>query len=181
MPVLSIFKQLSRAAAAATILMLLHASASAVTIVVPPSLQTAATQKLVFEAWADGVQIYTCNPGTSEGAAPAWVFKAPEATLSDTNSAKTARHYAGPTWEAADGSRVVGKVKASATPTTSAIPWLLLDVKSTEGNGMFSKITAVQRLATDAGKAPDDGCSASTLGVEVRVPYKAVYRFYTGQ
>lgn len=176
----SIFSiRLTRTLLAAAALTLLQAGAHAATITVPDNLQTAATQTLAVEAHAVGVQIYTCTAAKTDGGKAEWVLKAPDAILYDAAGAKLATHYAGPTWEATDGSKVVGKVKASATPTADAIAWLLLDVKSAEGNGVFGKITAVQRLATEAGKAPADGCAAANLGKEVRVPYKAVYRFYT--
>jgi hypothetical protein len=154
-------------------------AAHAATISVPDNLQTPPALKLAVEANAVGVQIYTCTAVKTDGGKAGWVLKAPEATLYDAAGTKLARHYGGPTWEAVDGSKVVGKVKASATPSDSAIAWLLLDVKSTEGQGTFSKVTAVQRLATEEGKAPADGCDKAGLGKEVRVPYKAVYRFYT--
>lgn len=165
---------------AAITLSLLQASAtiSAAAITVPDNLQPSPAQTLALEAHAVGVQIYTCDTAKTEGAAPAWTLKAPDAILSYASGAQAAKHYAGPTWEAPDGSKVVGKVKASATPSADAIPWLLLDVKSTAGTGIFSKITAVQRVATEGGKAPQEGCTAASLGQEVRVPYQAVYRFY---
>ncbi|HEV7817203.1 MAG TPA: DUF3455 domain-containing protein [Janthinobacterium sp.] len=155
------------------------AGAFAAAVMVPENLQPAPTQKLALEANAAGVQIYTCSAAKSGEGKTEWVLKAPEATLYDAAGNKLARHYAGPTWESVDGSKVVGKLKSSATPSDSAIAWLLLDVKSTEGNGVFSKITAVQRVATEDGKAPADGCSHAGLGKEVRIPYKAVYRFFT--
>jgi hypothetical protein len=163
-------------AAAATV-----SQARAAAIPVPTSLQTAPTQTLALEAHAVGVQIYTCSAPKTAGAKPEWILKAPDAVLYDAAGAKVAKHYAGPTWEAADGSKVVGKARVSTLPTPSAIPWLLLDVTSTEGSGMFSRVTAVQRLATEAGKAPAAGCDDGSLGKEVRVPYKAVYRFYTAK
>lgn len=162
-------------------LTLMSAGASAAGITVPASLQTAPAQALALEASATGVQIYTCSAAEADGGKPEWTLKAPEATLFAADGAKLGVHYAGPTWEANDGSKVVGKMKASATPSSDAIPWLLLDVTSAEGSGIFGKITAVQRLATDGGKAPADGCALASLGKEVRVPYKAVYRFYTAK
>lgn len=149
-------------------------------ISVPDKLQPGAGQTLAIEAQAAGTQIYTCA-ATNEGARPAWVLKAPDAGLVDARGAQLAWHYAGPTWQAVDGSKVVGKAKASATPSADAISWLLLDVASTTGSGMFGKVTAVQRLATEGGKAPLEGCTAASLGQETRVPYKAVYRFFTSK
>lgn len=165
----------------AVVATMLQARAHAADIRVPTSLQTAPAQTLALEARAAGVQIYTCSAARTVGAKPEWILKAPDAVLYDASGAKVAKHYAGPTWEALDGSKVVGKARASAIPTASAIPWLLLDATSTEGSGRFSHVTAVQRLATEAGKAPADGCDAASLGKELRVPYKAVYRFYTAQ
>jgi hypothetical protein len=176
-------RQLTRAALAAITFVLLQASGtvSAAAITVPDNLQPAASTTLALEAHAVGVQIYTCAGAKADAAAPAWTLKAPDAILSDASGAQVAKHYAGPTWEAPDGSKAVGQAKASATPSPDAIPWLLLDVKSTSGNGIFSKITAVQRVATEAGKAPQDGCTVASVGQEVRVPYQAVYRFYTNK
>lgn len=155
------------------------AAASAAVITVPDALQAPASAQLALEANAVGVQIYTC--GATKSGKPEWSLKAPEATLYDAAGAKLARHYAGPTWEAVDGSKVVGKVKASATPDDGAIAWLLLDAKSAPGSGTLGKVTVIQRLATEAGKAPADGCDKAALGKELSVPYKAVYRFYTAK
>jgi hypothetical protein len=75
------------------------------------------------------------------------------------------KHYTGPTWESNDGSKVIGEVKASDNgPDTNAIPWLLLNTKSTEGNGIFSKTQSVQRVKTVGGKAPVDGCNQAQGG-----------------
>jgi hypothetical protein len=177
MPVQSLSFRAAIAAIAALAAMAIPACAMAAAIDVPEKLQPAANQQLALEAHAVGVQIYTCS--AAEGGKTGWTLKAPEATLYDDAGTKLARHYGGPTWESVDGSKVVGKVKASATPDDSAIAWLLLDVKSAQGEGSLGKVSAVQRLATEAGKAPADGCAKGDLGKEVQVPYKAVYRFYT--
>lgn len=159
-------RQRVRAALAVITLSLLQASgtASAAATIVPDNLQPATSTTLALEAHTVGVQIYSCDAAKTDGAPPGWTLKAPDAILSDASGAKVEKHYAGPTWESPDGSKVVGKVKASATPSPDAIPWLLLDVKSITGNGIFSKITAVQRVATEAGKAPQDGCTAASVG-----------------
>ncbi|WP_141290756.1 DUF3455 domain-containing protein, partial [Ideonella azotifigens] len=77
---------------------------------VPLALQPPAGQVLYLEALATGVQIYDCKAKADGGAE--WVFKAPEATLADRAGRALGKHYAGPTWEALDGSTVVGEVKA---------------------------------------------------------------------
>jgi hypothetical protein len=144
---------------------------------VPPALQLPATHSLYLEARADGVQIYRCS--RKSDATYEWAFNAPEARLSDRSGHPLGKHYAGPTWEALDGSTVVGETKArDAGPTTTAIPWLLLAAKSHAGSGTFTAANYVQRVATMGGAAPTQGCFESTLGQQARVPYSAVYYFY---
>src|SRR5206468_420762 len=96
--------------------------------------RTPATEVLSLETEATGVQIYECNAGKDVPTRFEWVFKAPEADLFDRAGNKIGKHYAGPTWESNDGSKVVGEVKAqNAGPDSGAIPWLLLNAKSTSG------------------------------------------------
>ncbi len=147
---------------------------------VPDKLQAPAGQALAFDLLGEGVQIYVCAARKDDATKFEWSLKAPEAELFDASGKKVVKHYAGPTWEAADGSKVVGEVKARDDgPDPNAIPWLLLSAKVTSGNGMLGKIVSVQRLHTVGGKAPADGCSeAAQAGREVRVPYQARYAFY---
>ena len=146
---------------------------------VPENLKVPAGQTLSLVSPATGVQIYECGAIKADPARFEWVFKAPEADLFDLSGKKIGKHYAGPTWESNDGSKVVGEVKARDDgPAATAIPWLLLAAKSTSGNGVFSRIQGIQRLYTVGGKAPVGGCSKPQLGKEARVPYKATYYFY---
>ncbi len=88
-------------------------------------------------------------------------------------------HGAGPHWQAADGSRIVGKVVQRAdAPTPSAIAWLLLATQSAGPNGSFSDITSIQRVNTVGGIAPANGCGPATAGTSVRIDYTADYHFY---
>jgi hypothetical protein len=138
------------------------------------NLQVPAGNKVAFHAYAEGVQIYRWD-GTS------WVFVAPEATLfADAgHHGVVGTHYAGPTWESASGSKVVGTVLERATPDPNAIPWLLLQAKTTEGPGIFDQVTYIQRVNTVGGKAPT--APGDYVGQEVRVPYTAEYFFYRAQ
>jgi len=146
---------------------------------VPERLRVEGGQALVLEARASGVQIYVCGPGKEDPASLQWVFKAPEADLFDLSGARIGKHYAGPTWESSDGSKVVGQVKAQeASPDPTAVPWLLLVAKSTSGTGVFGRIASIQRLDTVGGKAPAGGCDAAHAGAEARVPYRGTYFFY---
>ena len=147
---------------------------------VPDSLRVPSTDRLALEVRAIGVQIYDCKPSgnpTQRG----WVLRAPEAELFDPSGKKIGRHYAGPTWELNDGSKVVGEVKArDDRPDPDAIPWLLLSVKSGSGSGAFARAVSIQRVQTVGGKAPAGGCVEAEAGREVRVPYSATYCFYVG-
>jgi hypothetical protein len=143
---------------------------------VPQSLQPPDNQQLVFSVVGKGDQIYTCK---GDGGQFAWALKAPEAQLFDKDGKVFGKHFAGPSWEANDGSRVTGKAAANvASPDADAIPWLLVNVVSHDGNGVLSRVTTIQRLHTKGGKAPDSGCDAEHVGQEVRKAYSAEYVFY---
>ncbi len=146
---------------------------------VPASLQPAVTGTLTLTAQATGVQIYACGNSVSQPNTFTWQFTAPEADLFDQSGAKIGRHYAGPTWESMDGSKVVGELKArDPGPDAKSIPWFLLTAKSNSGTGVFGKTHSVQRLNTSGGMPPADGCTQAQSGAVVRVPYKATYTFY---
>ena len=85
------------------------------------------------------------------------------------------RHYAGPNWEASDGSAVTGKAAANAPGTTSAdIPWLKLDVVAHRGSGKLSGVTTVQRTNTHGGNL-NGPCDRA--GAYFSAPYSADYVF----
>ena len=142
----------------------------------PPQLQPPPTEQLLLQVHAKGDQIYTCK---GDAAQFAWTLKAPDAQLFDKDGKPFGKHFAGPSWEAPDGSRVTGKAVANApSPDADSIPWLLVNIVGHEGAGVLSRATAVQRLNTRGGKAPATGCDASHGGQEVRVAYSADYLFY---
>ena len=141
-----------------------------------PSALVPAGLSVYLAVPATGVQIYTC--GKNDAGAPTWVFKAPEAQLFDTDKKQIGKHYAGPTWEALAGGKVVGAAKANVpAPEAGSIPWLLLDIKSSEGSGAFNQAKAILRVDTHGGVAPAAGCDAAHAGEEARVPYTATYLF----
>ena len=127
----------------------------------PPSLRAPAGSTLAFEVQAEGVQVYAC---AASGGSFAWTFRAPEAKLFEPGGQPAGTHYAGPTWEAGDGSKVVGAKVEGATPDPGAIPWLLLRATSHSGSGRMQQVTFVQRLQTSGGNAPgSSGFSPSTF------------------
>ncbi len=147
--------------------------------VVPDNLKVPAGQTLSLVSRATGVQIYECGAGKTDPAKFEWAFKAPEADLFDLSGRKIGKHYAGPTWESDDGSKVIGEVKARDDgPDASAIPWLLLSAKSASGAGVFGRTKSIQRLHTAGGKAPAEACDRAQLAKQARVAYRATYYFY---
>jgi hypothetical protein len=149
---------------------------------VPENLRPPATEVLSLELKVTGVQIYECNASKDDPTRFEWIFKAPEADLFDPAGNKIGKHYAGPTWESSDGSKVVGEVRARDNePDPDAIPWLLMSAKSTSGTGIFSQVKSIQRLHTVGGKAPTEGCSQGQAGKMARINYKATYNFYVAK
>ena len=149
--------------------------------VVPASLQVPAGNRLFLHVYAKGVQLYRCTRDRADSNKFSWVNIAPVADLYTASDYKTiaGKHYAGPTWEAKDGSRVVGKAVATVpSPDAHSVPWLRLDAIRHEGNGTMSQVLSIQRLNTKGGKAPVNGCDSSHTGSEARAPYEAEYYFY---
>jgi hypothetical protein len=146
---------------------------------IPAGLRVPPGAVLAQQVRAAGVQIYVCTADNSDAARFSWTLKQPEADLFDQAGIKIGKHYAGPTWEANDGSRVTGEVVARAdSPAPNSIPWLLLRAKSASGSGMFGSVIFIQRLGTAGGNAPAGRCDQTAAGVEARTPYTAEYRFY---
>ena len=155
------------------------AGASARAVDVPATLRPPASQELMLEILAKGVQVYECSSSNDAYPTFAWKFKGPEADLADRAGRPMGSHYGGPTWKAPDGSAVVAEVSAKADATEpKAIPHLLLNVKSASGNGVFSKVRSIQRLDTVGGIAPATPCTAQEATRVARVPYTATYYMY---
>jgi hypothetical protein len=143
---------------------------------IPQQLQPPAGEQLFLQVHAKGDQVYTCKNDAEQFS---WALKAPDAQLFDKDGKPFGKHFAGPSWEAIDGSRVSGKAVANApSPDTDSIPWLLVKVVSHEGSGVLSRATTIQRLNTKGGKAPASGCDAAHVDQEVRALYSADYLFY---
>ena len=138
---------------------------------IPANLKPPAGETLAREANGVGDQVYTCD-GTS------WVLLRPDAKLLDESGKEVGSHFAGPTWQWSDGSRVKGRAVANATPDPDSIPWLLVTAVDHQGDGVLKNVSSIQRLSTKGGKAPGGGCDAAHKGQEYRSHYTAVYYFY---
>ena len=143
---------------------------------IPPALQPPVDEKLILQLHGTGDQIYSCK---SEGGLFRWTLKGPDAQLSDIKGQPFGKHFAGPSWQSNDGTRVTGKLAATVdSPDAESIPWLLIKVASHTGSGVLARATTIQRLHTEGGKAPSEGCDSDHVDQEVRVPYSADYLFY---
>jgi hypothetical protein len=141
-----------------------------------PDAIAAKNETVVLTLHAEGAQVYDCK--AAESGKLAWQFREPVATLID-NGKTVGRHYAGPTWEHVDGSRVVGKPVARANGATPKdIPWLRLEAVDARGAGELTGITAIQRINTQGGRI-EGACEKA--GATLAVPYAADYVFLKKQ
>ncbi|TPQ33360.1 hypothetical protein C2U70_19365 [Bradyrhizobium guangdongense] len=151
------------------LLLLTGAAGAAETL---PDAIAAPGETTVLSVHAEGAQVYECK-AAADGKL-AWSFREPVATL--LAEGKTiGRHYAGPNWEHADGSAVVGKAIGNAPGGSPAdIPWLKLEVASRRGSGVLTPVTTVQRINTHGGKL-EGPCDKA--GEFKSAPYSADYVF----
>jgi hypothetical protein len=140
----------------------------------PESLKPPAAERLRTRVHASGQQIYTCDGSK-------WILSGPDAKLCDEAGRLVGSHFAGPTWQWSDGSRVTAKPIASATPDPESIPWLLLTATGHTGDGVMKNVSSIQRLQTKGGKAPANSCDASHRDEHARISYTAEYYFYVSQ
>lgn len=147
---------------------------SAGSIDVPPGAQ------VLLQAKGEGVQIYSCRG--SDGVFK-WALEGPDARLLDSAGRVIGRHFAGPTWQLQDGSRVQGELMASEpSPDAGSVAWLLLRAKAGTGTGKLAAAGYVRRTETHGGAPDQAACrSSSDAGKQVRVPYSATYTFYSAQ
>lgn len=140
-----------------------------------PSLPEAIAVKdaaAVATVQATGAQIYACSKN-AKGALE-WTFREPIAALFQ-NGKTVGRHYVGPTWEFADGGRVVGKLVSKAPgKTPKDIPWLKLDAAEPATSGPVAGAKIVLRIDTKGGVF-EGACS--TEGEFHSEPYSATYVF----
>ncbi|WP_328477036.1 DUF3455 domain-containing protein [Actinoplanes sp. NBC_00393] len=154
-------------------------SAAAETPKVPPALAPPPGHVVHAVLKARGVQVYGCQSG-------AWALIEPAASLTGVTvrpvKRTTALHFRGPSWQSdQDGSLVEGNregVLQVPSDNPDSIPQLRIAAKTTRGDGVFGKVTYIQRLDTVGGVAPRKACTGSAT---TAVPYRAVYRFFVAK
>ena len=147
---------------------------------VPSDIAAPAGSKLFLVGHAVGVQIYRCN-ATASGYR--WSFVGPRADLYGDTGKLIATHFAGPRWQALDGSQALGAFVRGVSVDPAAIPWLLLSASGSAGadGDRLAGTTSIQRINTTGGLIPAaEECHAGSAGVVNEVPYTADYYFYKG-
>ena len=142
------------------------------------SIKAPEGNKLAFHVYARGVQVYKWNIITQK-----WDLVAPVASLfaEENYFGEVGSHYVGPTWESKSGSKVEGRrvLGTGCQPDPTAVAWLLLSKFRTEGNGIFSSVTFIQRVNTTGGLPPSD--PGMVDGETKESAYTAEYYFYKAE
>ena len=144
----------------------------------PEAVRVPAGQMLKMVATGVGELTYECREKKDMAGAHEWVFVGPVATLMGANNQAVGKYYAGPTWEANDGSKVTGKQLAVAPAGAGNIPLQLVKTEPAMGQGAMQGLSYIQRLNTRGGVAPAMACDAASKGQRQQVKYAADYAFY---
>ena len=147
----------------------------------PAAVQPPSGNRMALDSWGVGEITYECREKTGAAGQFDWVFVAPVATLYDMQNRVIGKYYGGPTWEAADGSKVTGKQVAVAPASAGNIPLQLVKADPAMDKmdkGAMTGVTYIQRLETKGGIAPSAACNASAAGTKQQVGYQAKYVFY---
>jgi hypothetical protein len=141
---------------------------------VPGRLVPPAGNKVFLVAHATGVQIYQCDTATH-----AWTLVGPRANLYADNGNLIGTHFAGPTWQARDGSYVTARRVDGVNVDPTAVDWLLLEkvTSSAPQGGRLAETTYVQRIATTGGRAPS-AAECDLPGETAESSYTADYYFW---
>jgi hypothetical protein len=144
----------------------------------PEPVRVPAGQKLMMSTTGVGEITYECREKKEMAGAHEWAFVAPVATLYSGDRKAVGKYYAGPTWEANDGSKVTGKQLAVSPAAPGNIPLQLVKTEPAMGSGAMTGVSYIQRLNTKGGVAPAMACDAASKGKRQQVAYEADYVFY---
>lgn len=144
----------------------------------PEPVRVPAGHVETMETVGVGEITYECREKKDMAGAFEWAFVAPVAVLNDMQKKAVGKYYAGPTWEANDGSKVTGKQVAVAPASAGNIPLQLVKAEPAMGKGAMTGVSYIQRLETRGGVAPTVACDMATKGAKQQVAYQAKYVFY---
>ena len=144
----------------------------------PEAVRVPAGQKMTMSTTGVGELTYECREKKDTAGQYEWAFVGPVATLYAPGKKPVGKYYAGPTWEANDGSKVTGKQVAVSPSSAGNIPMQLVKAEPAMGAGAMQGVTYIQRLNTKGGVAPAMACDAPAKGKKQVVAYEADYVFY---
>lgn len=145
----------------------------------PEAVRVPAGHSLMLETVGKGTIVYECRdkqdmPGQTE-----WFFVGPKADLHDRQGKLVGTYFGPPaTWQAKDGSKVVGKQLAVAPAGAGNLPYQLVEAAPAEGQGAFQGTRYIQRTALKGGVAPAKACTSANKGERETVTYQADYLFW---
>ena len=141
----------------------------------PKAVSVPAGNRHAMTFKAVGTLNYECRTVAGMAGAYGWVLDAPDAALLHWSGLRVGRHYAGPTWEYRDGSRITGRLLA--TSPAQGLPIQLFQASAAGRGGEFSDVTYVQRLNATGGE-PGAICNAAAVGRGQKVDFSADFMFY---
>ena len=144
----------------------------------PEAVRAPAGSKQMMATTGVGELTYECREKAGAAGQYEWAFVGPVATLYGGDKKMVGKYYAGPTWEAADGSKVTGKQVAISPSSPGNIPMQLVKAEPAMGAGAMTGVGYIQRLNTKGGVAPAMACDAMGKGKRQVVAYEADYIFY---
>jgi hypothetical protein len=138
------------------------------------ALAAPAGKSVVLRLHGQGAQIFRCE---LQATGRHWIYRLPQADLSDAEGMVVVRHGANLSFEHVDGSRLLGDITDHVpAPVDNALPWVLMATRSF-GKGALAGVTHVQRIDT-VGGMPPASCDSGQLGQVLRVPFTADFVFY---
>ena len=144
----------------------------------PEAVRVPAGQKVTMTTTGIGEITCECREKKDMAGQHEWAFVGPVATLYGADRKAVGKYCAGPTWEAADGSKVTGKQVAMAPASAGNLPLQLVQAEPAMGDGAMTDMSYIQRRNTKVGAAPVAACNASGKGKRQVVAYEADYVFY---
>ena len=144
----------------------------------PEAVRAPAGFRQMMSTTGVGELTYECREKAGMAGQYEWAFVGPVATLYGADKKMVGKYYAGPTWEAADGSKVTGKQVAVSPASPGNIPLQLVKADPAMGAGAMKGVGYIQRLNTKGGVAPATACDAMGKGKRQVVAYEADYVFY---
>lgn len=144
----------------------------------PEAVRAPTGSKQMMATTGVGEITYECREKAGAAGQYEWAFVGPVATLYGGDKKMVGKYYAGPTWEAADGSKVTGKQVAISPSSPGNIPMQLVKADPAMGAGAMTGVGYIQRLNTKGGVAPAMACDAMGKGKRQVVAYEADYVFY---